>query len=57
MTISSDEEDQPEENTDLPIRMTASPLDISESVLVPKTIHIQEEETGHSYKKSIWAVP
>ncbi len=48
--ISSDDEDQPEENTDLPIRMTASPLDISESVLVPKTIHIHEEETGHSYK-------
>jgi ATP-dependent Lon protease len=48
--ISSDDEDQPEEKTDLPIRMTSSPLDISESVLVPKTIHIQEEEAGHSYK-------
>ena len=43
-------EDQTEEIADLPIRMTLNSLDISESVLVPKTIHIHEEETGHSYK-------
>ena len=48
--ISTDEEDQTEENSDLPIRMISSPLDINESTLTTKTIHIQEEETGHSYK-------
>jgi ATP-dependent Lon protease len=39
-----------DEETDLPIRMTSSPLDIIESVLPPKTIHIKEGETGHSYQ-------
>jgi ATP-dependent Lon protease len=41
---------QADEETDLPIRMTSSPLDITESVLTPKTIHIKEGETGHSYQ-------
>ena len=40
--ISSDDEDQPEENTDLPTRMTASPLDISEMFLYLKQF-IKEE--------------
>lgn len=49
--ISAPEEDiQPEEASDLPIRMTSTPLDIVDSDLAPKTIHIQEGETGHSYQ-------
>lgn len=48
--ISIEETSQPEENSDLPIRMTSSPLDIFESNLTPNTIQIKEGETGYSYQ-------
>lgn len=48
--ILTDEGSQLEENSDLPIRMTSTPLEIGENDLTPKTIHIKEGETGYSYK-------
>lgn len=48
--LSVEQDDLEEEHDDLPIRMTTSPEDITVVALTPKTIHIEEGETGHSYK-------
>jgi ATP-dependent Lon protease len=48
--IPSDIESKTEDNNDLPIRMTTSPLEIDEGDLAPKTIHINEGDSGHSYQ-------
>ena len=48
--ISSEDNTQQKEESNLPIRMTSSPLDIFEKELFPKTIHINEGDTGHSYQ-------
>lgn len=47
--IPSEEDLRQIEDSDLPIRMTSSPLDIIENELMPKTIHITDGDTGYSY--------
>lgn len=47
--LPTQDEHEPEEPLDLPIRMTASPMEIIVDELAPKTVHIAEGASGYSY--------